>query len=51
MNSLTVDPTRDPLILGFVTLEKKDKYHMISLMCGILKNGTNDLISKTEMEL
>ena len=24
---------------------------MISFMCGILKNGTNDLISKTEIEL
>ena len=26
----------------------KDKYH-ISLICGILKNGTNELIYKTEI--
>ena len=29
---------------------EKDKYHMISLVCGILKNGTNELIYKTEIE-
>ena len=29
---------------------EKDKYHMISLICGILKNGTNELIYKTERE-
>ena len=28
----------------------KDKYHMISLICGILKNGTNEPICKTEIE-
>ena len=27
----------------------KDKYHT-SFICGILKNGTNELIYKTEME-
>ena len=27
---------------------EKDKYHMISLTCGILKNDTNELIYKTE---
>ena len=26
---------------------EKDKYHMISLICGILKNDTNELIYKT----
>ena len=30
---------------------EKDKYHMISLICGILKNDTNELIYKTEIEL
>ena len=33
---------------------EKDKYHMISLICGIFKKrgggGTNDLIYKTEIE-
>ena len=27
-----------------------NKYHMISLICGILKNGTNEPIYKTEIE-
>ena len=29
---------------------QKDKYHMISLICGIYKKGTNELIYKTEVE-
>ena len=28
----------------------KDTYHMISLICGIWKNGTNESIYKTEIE-
>ena len=28
----------------------KDKYHMISLICGILKNDTNELIYETERD-
>ena len=28
----------------------KDKYHMISLICGILKNDTNELIYIREIE-
>ena len=28
----------------------KDKYHMILFLCGILKNGTNEPIYKTEIE-
>ena len=28
----------------------EDKYHMILLMCGILKNGTNELNYKSEIE-
>ena len=28
----------------------KDKYHMISLTCGILKNDINELISKTKTD-
>ena len=31
-----------------VNQTEKDKYCMISLICGILKNGTNELIYKTE---
>ena len=30
--------------------EKEEKY-MISLICGIYKNGTNELIYQTEIEL
>ena len=29
---------------------KSDKYHMISLICGILKNDTNELIYKTQID-
>ena len=29
---------------------QKDKYHMISLICGIYKKDTNELIYKTEVE-
>ena len=29
---------------------EKDKYHMISLICGIKKNNTNPLICKTETD-
>ena len=29
---------------------EKDKYHMISLICGILKKDTSELIYKTEKE-
>ena len=36
-------------ILSKVSQKEKDKY-MISLICGILKNGTNELIYKTETE-
>ena len=41
--------------LGIVTLSEvsqteKDKYRMISLIRGILKNGTNEPIYKTEIE-
>ena len=35
-----------------ILIEVKDKYHIIFiiLICGILKNGTNEPISKTEVE-
>ena len=29
---------------------EKDKYYMILLICGVLKNGTNEPNSKTEVE-
>ena len=35
------------IILSEVSQIEKDKYHMISLICGILKNDTNELIYKT----
>ena len=39
--------------LSEVSQTEKDKYHMISLICGILKKkkDTNKLIYKTEIEL
>ena len=36
------------IILSDVSQTDKDKYHMISLTCGILKSETSDLIYKTE---
>ena len=38
------------VILSEVSQTEKDKYHMISLICGILKKGANELIYKTEIE-
>ena len=37
------------VILSEVSQTQKDKYH-ISLICGILKNDTNELIYKTETD-
>ena len=39
------------VIVSDVSQTEKDKYHMILLICGILKTGTNELIYKTEIEL
>ena len=39
------------IILGEVSQKEKDKYCVISLTCGILKNGTNELIYKTKIDL
>ena len=38
------------IILSEVSQTVKDTYHMISLICGILKNDTNELIYKTETD-
>ena len=38
------------VILSEASQTEKDKYHTISLTCGILKNGTSELIYKTEIE-
>ena len=41
----------DTITLSEVSQTKKDKYHIISLMCRIfLKNDTNKLIYKTEID-
>ena len=42
-------PDLEIVILSKVSQTDKDKY-MRSLICGILKNGTNELIYKTEIE-
>ena len=36
--------------LSEVSQTEKDKYHMISLPCGILKNDINELICQTETD-
>ena len=37
-------------ILSEVSQAEKDEWHMIPLICRILKNDTNELIYKTEMD-
>ena len=42
----------DIITLSEVSQTEKDKYHMISLICGIqFKNDINELIYKTETDL
>ena len=41
---------REMIMLSEISQTEKDKYHMIPLICGILKNGTNELIYKTEID-
>ena len=36
--------------LSEVSQTKKDKYYMISLICGILKDDTNESVYKTEAD-
>ena len=38
------------IILSEVSQTVKDKHHMLSLICGIFKNDTNDLICRTEKD-
>jgi len=38
------------MILSEVNQTQKDKYDMISLMCAILKQGTNEHIYKTDVD-
>ena len=38
------------MILSEISQTEKDKYHMISLICGIYKNDTNEFIYKTEID-
>ena len=37
------------IILSEVNHSKKDKYHMIPVICGIKKNDTNELTYKAEI--
>ena len=41
----------DIVIQSEVYQKEKNKYCIISLICGIQKNGTNELICKAEIEL
>ena len=38
------------IIVSELSQTEKDKYHMISLICGIQKNDTNELIYKIETD-
>ena len=51
MPSATTWMDLEIIILSDVSQREKDKYHMISLMCGIyFKKDTNGLIYKTEID-
>ena len=39
------------VILSEVSQTEKEKYHMILLMCRILKNDINELIYKTDTDI
>ena len=39
------------IILSVVSQTEKDKYHLISLICGISKYDTNELIYETETKI
>ena len=38
------------IMLSELSQKEKDKHHMILLTCGILKNDTNELLCKTEID-
>ena len=38
------------ILLSEVSQKEKDKYHVISLICGILKYDTNELIYEAETD-
>ena len=38
------------IILSEVSQTEKDKYHLMSLICKILKNNANELIYKTDSD-
>ena len=40
----------ETVIQSEISQKEKNKYHMISLICGIQKHGTNELIYKAEIE-
>ena len=40
----------ETVIQSDVSQKEKDKYHIISLTYGLQKNGTDELILKTEIE-
>ena len=50
MPSATIWMNLEVIILSEVNQTEKDKYHMVSLICGIFKNDTNECISKTEID-
>ena len=51
-NWVTVETRMDleTVIQSEVSQKKKNKYHILMHMCGILKNGIDYLICKTEIE-
>ena len=44
-----MDGPRDYLTQSEVSQKEKDKYHMISLICGIKRKDINELIYKTDI--
>ena len=50
MPFVTTQMDLEIIILSEVSQIEKNKYHMISVTCGIPKNDTNELIYKTETD-
>ena len=46
----TIGRSLEILTLCEISQKEKDKYCMISLICGILKEDTNELTYKTEID-
>ena len=50
VSSDEVDELREPIIQSEVSQKEKDKYHILTHIYGIYKNGTEEFIYRVAME-